>query len=69
MLPSSRYCIVGVRADGSTKVLCGELLDRELAERVASGLGYRDLFIRIVVEPDDGGPSTADHSEHSGNFR
>jgi hypothetical protein len=53
MLPSPKYRIVGVRADGSTRTLCADISDSEVAQRVAGGLGDGDPFIRIIVERYD----------------
>jgi len=68
MLPSPRFRIVGVRADGSTRVLCAEISDPQMAQRVASGLGHSRPFTRIVVEPDGGDPSTSERRESTGDF-
>ena len=53
MTPTTRYRVVGVRADGSKKLLCGDLRSSELAMNIAGGLVDGSPFASISVERDD----------------
>jgi hypothetical protein len=63
MIPAQKYRIVGVRADGSTRTLCGDMRSSELAQRVAKGLGDKSPFVRIIVERDDPEPPAGPHQK------
>lgn len=58
MNPATTYRVVGVRSDGSVRLLCGQIVCREMAERVALAVSYESPFASIAVqdelEPLDG---------------
>jgi hypothetical protein len=53
MNAQNTYRVVGVRADGSKRVLCDKLQSGELAERIACHLTDKSPFASIVIEPED----------------
>jgi hypothetical protein len=52
MHSTTYYRVVGVRHDGSKRLLCGHIDSRERAERLA-GLLQVSPFASVVVEIDD----------------
>jgi len=54
MDPTNYYRVVGVRNDGSKRLLCGHLRTKELAERVAGAVKENSPFASLVVECDRG---------------
>lgn len=53
MTPQARYRVIGVRSDGSKRVLCDNLPSADLAQRIASNLVDGSPFTSITIERDD----------------
>ncbi len=53
MTPAMTYRVVGVRGDGSKRVLCDKLSSSEMAQHIAGNLVDGSPFASISVERDD----------------
>jgi hypothetical protein len=53
MQPHTTYRVVGVRADGSKRVLCDTIATKEKAEHLINEVCQLGVFASLVAEPDD----------------